>query len=116
MEKELITLIEKLATELGETAEATWHILIAQAKIAAITNFIGGGIFILLAIISVWLGYWIQRNWEKDDKEKAGIGVGVFLAIILVVIAVISFILPAITATFNPEFWALQKLLEMANL
>lgn len=109
MEEKLTILIEKLASQLGETTEATWGILVAQAKIAAITNFIAGGIFILLAIVSMWLG--CQRTeGANNDTVKAGIAIGILLALSFLAIS-LAFIIPAITATFNPEYWALSKLI-----
>ncbi len=111
MEEKLTILIEKLAAQLGETTEATWGILVAQAKIAAITNFIAGGVFILLAIVSIWLGYIVQRAEKEDnDTEKSGISIGILFALIFLALS-LAFIIPAITAIFNPEYWALSKLI-----
>ncbi|OJV22716.1 MAG: hypothetical protein BGO30_08560 [Bacteroidetes bacterium 41-46] len=111
MEEKLTILIEKLADQLGETTEATWGILVAQAKIAAITNFVAGGVFILLAIVSIWLGYIVRRAEKADnDTVKSGIGIGILLALTFLALS-LAFIIPAITATFNPEYWALSKLI-----
>lgn len=107
MEKDLITLIEKLATQLGQTAETTWHILIAQAKIAAVTNFIFAGALILLSLILIFVGI----KCHKDGEGEAAV-CSIIFAIIFTLIS-FAFTLPAITATYNPEFWALQKLINM---
>lgn len=108
----MMDLIEKLSAQLGQTAEATWQILLTQAKIAAVTNFIAGGIFILLAITSIVLGCTIQRTWERDDNDKAGVAIGILFTLAFLGFS-LAFILPAITAIINPQFWALHKLLEM---
>lgn len=107
MEKQLLDLIEKLSTQLGQTTEATWGILLAQAKIAAITNFIVGGILLVFTLILIFIGI-------KCSKEGEG-EASVWSIVFSVLFALISFAftLPAINATCNPEFWALQKLIEM---
>lgn len=107
MNQEFITLIEKLATQLGQTAEAMWHILIAQARIAAITNFILGGIFTLTAMILILISRRAYKDRENDTMTVCVISSCVIIAIS------IAFWLPAFTAHYNPEYWALQKLIEL---
>ena len=115
MNQEFTILIEKLATQLGQTAESMWHILIEQAKIAAITNYVCGGLFIIAALIFLINGIIEQRkaNKGKDDKVICGELFASMIASPALILASFVFLLPAITATFNPEYWALQKLINM---
>lgn len=115
MEKEFAILIEKLATQLGQTAESMWHILIEQAKIAATINFICGGLFIVAALIFLINGIIEQRKATPTNGETVICGELFASMIVSPALASLSFVffLPAITATYNPEYWALQKLINM---
>ena len=112
MNQEFITLIEKLATQLGQTAESMWHILIAQARIAAIINFILGGILTLTAMILILISLRAYKDRENDTMTVCVIASCVIIASVIIVIS-IAFWLPAFTAHYNPEYWALQKLINM---
>lgn len=112
MEKELITLIEKLAAQLGQTAEAMWHILIAQAQIAATMNFIGGSLLLLTAIACLTIGIVNEKRNESTKDAGDYIIFGIIFFLIFAAISTALF-LPAITAAYNPEYWALQKLINM---
>lgn len=107
MNQEFTILIEKLATQLGQTAESMWHILIAQARIAAIINFILGGILTLTAMILILISLRAYKDRENDTMTVCVIASCVIIAIS------IAFWLPAFTAHYNPEYWALQKLINM---
>lgn len=118
MKNQITELLEKLAVQLGTTAEYLWSVLIVQARISAITDLI----FLILAIVS---GYFLYRTHrylseETEDmysiyerKEEAVIipmlvGVSIWLIFFLVMFFSIGNI---INGLFNPEYWALNKIL-----
>ena len=107
MEKELLTLLEKLSTQLGQSAEATWNMLIAQARIAAILNFIIGGVLILASLFLIGFGFY---NIKKDENDSAA---ACFIFVVIFFLISLPFIIPAITAAYNPSYWALDKLINM---
>lgn len=118
MKNQTTELLEKLAVQLGTTAEYLWSVLIVQARISAITDLI----FLILAIVS---GYFLYRTHlylgkEGEDmhsiydrKEEAVIipmFVGVIIWVIFFLVMFFS-IGNIINGLFNPEYWALNKIL-----
>lgn len=118
MKNQTTELLEKLAVQLGTTAEYLWSVLIVQARISAITDLI----FLILAIVS---GYFLYRTHlylgkEGEDmhsiydrKEEAVIipmFVGVIIWAIFFLVMFFS-IGNIINGLFNPEYWALNKIL-----
>lgn len=118
MKNQTTELLEKLAVQLGTTAEYLWSVLIVQARISAITDLI----FFILAIVS---GYFLYRTHlylskETEDmyslyerKEEAVILPMFFVVIIWVIFFLVMFfsIGNIINGLFNPEYWALNKIL-----
>lgn len=118
MKNQTTELLEKLAVQLGTTAEYLWSVLIVQARISAITDLI----FLILAIVS---GYFLYRTHlylskETEDmyslyerKEEAVMLPMFFGVIIWTVFFLVMFfsIGNIINGLFNPEYWALNKIL-----
>ena len=122
MNDNLTALLEKLATKLGTTAEHLWRILLVQAKVSATNSLI----FLLLAIFSgillyrfhKWLAYADPKaqysTSRYDDNGELYVPLilipalmwGVFSLCILFDISNI------INGYFNPEYWALEKVLD----
>lgn len=125
MEEKAIQLLEKLATQLGVTVEYLWSILIKQAYIAGIFNATLAGIVFALVILTViWIISCTKPRLLEDGKKKskyeewnyddlAGIimiAQGIILTVGLTVF--IYLLNSAFTALFNPEYWALNKILQ----
>lgn len=115
-------LIEQLAQKLGTTSEYLWGVLLKQAAIDATTNLLQFFVVIIFGIIlyryHVKLskkikpndGYYSKNSYEDNDA----------IAFLMVALSTVFFILSIVMFTcigdiingyFNPEYWALNKIL-----
>ena len=111
--KEITPLLEKLAKQLGTTAEYLWSIMVRQAPISSCINILQ---YIILGVatyffVKVTKKYWLvseEKRWGSVWLSIPGI-IGVFLFILWIV----SFfdIQNTITGFVNPQYWALRKIL-----
>lgn len=115
MNDNITKLIETLAAKLGTTAEYLWAVLIRQAPISATTSLILCLVFITLAAVYT---KWLIKKAKDDeldclDNESNFVIalVGGLLSIIGVIVIICLFS-DIITGYFNPEYWALQKILD----
>ena len=114
--EELTGLLEKLAEKLGTTTEYLWGVMINQAPIDAIVGIVLIVLCALLYIPFIWYIKWMSRNWDDivvDDMEITHVFASVIIGIIMIVFTIISIcdINNIATAFFNPEYWALNKVL-----
>lgn len=125
MNEQVTKLIENLAVKLGTTAEYLWSILVNQAFVSGIKS-----IFIIaLCSISFYALFRIRRlsgkkqrkldpsNYEDWDAEfnwqAATVASWIGQSILFIII--ITFSVNAINAFMNPEFWALNYLLNQVK-
>lgn len=115
MEK-ITMLLEKLAVQLGTTVEYLWSVLVKQALISGITNLV---LYLLLIIAIIaelrWFKFFTENYDElcDDGNENAygaGLIIGAFMLMVCAIIAVIN-LESTLASFFNPEYWALQKVL-----
>lgn len=121
--EELAPLLNELAAQLGTTVDFLWGVLLYQAYISAIGHIVLYSIYLVLVPVSFryvipWLKLGYDREMKKDrygrsvDLWVAGITtVGVLLFALTA--TVIGFIPDLITKLMNPEYWALQQILEV---
>ena len=121
--EELAPLLNELAAQLGTTVDFLWGVLLYQAYISAIGHIVLYSIYLVLVPVSFryvipWLKLGYDREMKKDrygrsvDLCVAGITtVGVLLFALTA--TVIGFIPDLITKLMNPEYWALQQILEV---
>lgn len=116
---QLTILLEKLADKLGTTTEYLWSVLIDQALISAINSMIFIGITIIVTFFT--LKYHIKFSKEDSEgnsmyynQEELLTGPMVFIGMACIVMIILSlvFLSNLSTALFNPEYWALEKILE----
>ena len=106
-------LLEQLAAKLGTTAEHLWGVLIRQARIEAVTDIM----FILFTIFGVyWYYRWVKSFYERnpydDFPEIVGLIFGGVVSFISTIASIVClFSIPA--ELFNPEYWALEKILNV---
>ena len=122
MNNESTKLLEQLAEKMGTTVEYLWDILIYQAHIQAITVLIQ---FVIIFIATYFLfKLHIRFNKQTDDKhsvyyehEEAVIIPMVFAGIVMAVLIIVAFfcISDIVNGFFNPEYWALQRILNTMN-
>ena len=119
MSAELTALLGKLAEGLGVTVDVLWAALLRQAPISAATSVaVWSALFaISLALFLVGRRLSGRADWGADE-DPAAIGA----VIVYVISAILLFALfgsaaagleRAVAALFNPEYWALLKILEL---
>lgn len=115
-------LIEQLAQKLGTTSEYLWRVLLKQAAIDATVHLFQ---FVILILVGWFLWKIHKRLMKKpaDSKycdtyyeeygEVAAIPMilGGLVFVILLIFCVTNFSV-IINGYFNPEYWALQKVLD----
>ena len=121
--EELTGLLEKLAEKLGTTTEYLWGVMINQAPISATTT-----LFQTLLVILFGLGLWKAHKWlmkkeeegnyaeTRYDKYEGGAIIPMVIGVIIfVILSIICFccIGDIVNGYFNPEYWALNKVLNM---
>jgi hypothetical protein len=123
-------LLEKLAEKLGTTTEYLWQILLNQAKYDVIISFIQMTFMAVFIIATVKIHFKLAKEIPKDpndkwsryeslyDKYEEAAIIPMFFAGIIVIIMVICFLAgfnDLMSAIFNPEYWALNKILNHIN-
>lgn len=110
-------LIEQLAAKLGTTSEYLWGILIKQAPVAATVILTQ----IILIIIAGFVLYKSHLSFSDDDNKvsyynlEEGLVVPFTIAVIIwVILVIVSFFMveEVINGYFNPEFWALNYIMD----
>lgn len=121
--KELTELLGQLAAKLGTTVEKLWAVLLKQAPISGTIDFL---ICIGMVIFAAWAfrfvkgkttkheikeGTWSSKEAEWEDEGAFFSWVAVGAIIFLTIICVCSEAENITAAFFNPEYWALTKIL-----
>ena len=112
--EDLTKFLEKLATELGTTAEYLWTVLIKQSQVDAIVNFTFVGIMALIMIVGLVLIARIIKldsddGYDLSTRDVAWIFYGIVMAAAF--ITFVACLVPAIGQVANPEYWALEQVL-----
>jgi len=105
-------LLEQLAAKMGTTSQYLWSILLKQAPIDATISLIQ-------IIFTLLLGYALFKLHVKFNESEAydndatwiimGCLVIIYLIFLCIAIACISFV---VNGYFNPEYWALNRVLD----
>ena len=123
MNDKTLEFLNALAAKLGTTAEHLWAVLTKQAKFAAISDFILSAILVSAFILAARTTYVNTRTPDATpDNEyprpKWDDEIGVSLAVVctcalglFAAISVCSAVGSALTAVFNPEYFALNQML-----
>lgn len=112
--EQLTALLEKLAAKLGVAVDVLWAALMRQAFISGISDLI-----FLAAVAVASYGTWkyVQHVHHKVDgrewDEIAWLPCGLVAAVMVGVIFAALCGLPMMFAAFfNPEYWALMRILK----
>lgn len=119
MNENIARIIEIIAQKLGTTSEYIWGVLLRQAPIDATM----GALYIIISMVAAYLLWKAHVKMSLIEEGEIynvydtndGIGmVMVFLAVFVSLGLVFSIVnLPNVFAGFfNPEYWALNKILE----
>lgn len=112
----LTDLLEKLAAKLGTTIEHLWMVLVNQAHVQVWKNAVT---IIILAIVNAFFAKYafglFKGKHFSDDDDAYPIFVVIFTTILLVTSSIfgVRLFLEAFDAALNPEYWALNKILEL---
>jgi hypothetical protein len=107
-------LLQDLANKLGTTSEYLWGVLVKQAHaqvyIDIVSDVLGLGlIFVLLKTAN----YLWKKFKEDDDRDGCAIlAVACLFFAVVLSLALIFSIPDTMTAAMNPEYWALDKVLD----
>lgn len=117
MNEQTTKLLEQLANKLGTTSEYLWSILIRQAPINSTITLVQ---FVVLALYGFIL-YRLHVKFSREDENERSIYYNVEPIMWLMCIGLIIFIGLCIAAFieipdllngyFNPEYWALNRIL-----
>ena len=107
MDEKTEILICELAEKLGTTGEHLWGVLLTQAPIYAVTAIFT---IVSLCIVGIFGFKWSVSRIKKNDDYM-------FPAIVFAVLLIFTMIAASIeiqgvmAALFNPEYWALMKVI-----
>jgi hypothetical protein len=117
MNEDTTKLVEQLATKLGTTSEYLWNILLKQAPVDAAISLVQ----ILLMVSAGYFLVVINNNRIAYNKENAdsysddslycaALAVGGVIYVLMLFFC-LGLIEDVINGFFNPEYWALNKIL-----
>lgn len=111
MNEQTAKLIEQLAQKLGTTTEYLWAVLLKQAQIQAMVMLFQ---FLLIAIFGYVLLKIHKRLSVTKDYEEENVVIPMAIGLIIFAfLAIYAFfcIEDIFNGFFNPEYWALSKVL-----
>jgi len=116
MEK-LTPLLERLAEKLGVTTDMLWKALLRQALLDGLVSLVQ------YVVVIVWTAYLVRLSYRyrlpdetNDPLDHPFIMVGgsiVWLATVALVLIALFTLPTTLAAFFNPEYWALKKVLSL---
>jgi hypothetical protein len=117
MTNETAKILEVLAQKLGTTSEYLWGVLLKQAPISAVTEFIQYAFIIFVCVfwikkVKIFVGKISNNEWNSDNWTWI-----IITSVIIGMSAIVVFFsFPStIYALVNPEYWALDMLLLKLN-
>lgn len=115
MNEQTTKLIEQLAQKLGTTTEYLWTILLKQAHISASITLVYLVLIIIFGIILYKLHkYFLEKDEHGDTRYENGADLFmiILLTFYLIMFIVCLICIPnIINGFFNPEYWALNEIL-----
>lgn len=117
MNEHTAVLLQGLANKLGTTSEYLWSILLKQAPVFA-TVALAQYVVTVVVMVLLWrfrvgISKAVTKGFEGDADILAFLGCAIF-AIVSVgwLLACIFTFGNVVTAIVNPEYWALEKILD----
>jgi hypothetical protein len=113
LSQEILSRVDALAAKLGVTAQYLWGVLIRQAKFEAVSIFLAIGACCLVTLL-VFLKYREVAAREDspclDDHPALSFATTGIALMDVFIVALSIRLLP--TLLFNPEYYALEKVLK----
>lgn len=120
MKEKVFEALKLLAAKLGTTADFLWDVLIRQAYIEGITSIIIASVPFILLIFYMIFVKWFFKNVERLEDDHENIWCACWItsvvlgAALMVTIALsICQIKHIVTVFLNPEYWALEQILNI---
>ncbi len=112
VQKKAMEMLEELAAKLGTTGDHLWEILVAQGRIEAVNTLVVLVLAIGLTFVThryVWA--WM---WRKPESEGRCWVTGLLSVVSTLFTLKAAFGIGSLaTKLFNPEYWALQRILKL---
>jgi len=110
-----IKMIEDMAMKLGTTVEYLWAVLVSQAIVSSVTRLCILSVLVVICYL-VYRQLFVRRtlkDYDDHDDRMTLIAVRIgFGVVVLLVFVATALIIPTVVTGFvNPEYWALQKIL-----
>jgi hypothetical protein len=118
MNDKTLALIDKMADKLGVAAGHLWEVMVRQAYISGIVAVVEHLVFLAIIIHSlIYIPRWLREYYSPDtpkDREQVVSLYALFsgMALLFSLLGTLIEILPTVTKLTNPEYWALQKILQ----
>lgn len=117
MDKDTTELLKQLAAQLGTTTEYLWRVLVNQAHIDAIITIIQSIFLLTISIIILKLHLkFIKKDASGRTSYYNSEALTVAMSMVAIVGVVFIFVVvlnidEIINGFFNPEYWALEHIL-----
>jgi len=106
--------LDKLAEQLGTTGAQMWEVLIKQAMVSFWSEIVWIAVgTTIVAIFAIAFIVGVKRKWDKEIVGSILALGGIVMLIHLAIVA--CSIKSMLTCYFNPEYYALNKVLSMLN-
>lgn len=106
--KNITELLEKLANQIGTTADKVFPWYVTQQVIEGFSRITSSGIALLIGILLVVLSY-KKADWDKGNKDSILVVIGSIIAGVAFLIFIISLPL-SIAQIINPQYYALKSI------
>lgn len=121
MDNNTAELLSKLAEQLSTTSEHLWAVLVNHAHVSAINGLVECLLMIVFWVVVIKAHVWLSKKEgdyprSKYSEYEASAAIPMVVAIIIALIFVPCFIYDlcnAIDGFFDPQYWALNRLLEV---
>lgn len=116
--EQIAGVLEKLATKLGITVEYLWTVLVRQAYMEGIVYLVWFFVLILFSLIGIpksikWVKGLPQDETFGYDVQYIFAMVGLAVLFAIVIFSIPSMFSDGIQRLLNPEYFALEKILNV---
>lgn len=117
MEDKILNLLGGLAQKLGTTIEHLWMVLVNQAHVQVWKNAVTIVILIIINSFITKYAFRLFKGKRLSDDDAYQIFVMIFATVLLVSSSIFGMLLflEAFDALFNPQYWALNRILELVK-
>lgn len=112
MEKEIAPMLKEIADQMGVAVPYLWDALISQASVYGVFTLLVSTMPFFLSGVAIWVFYRFYKENNDALSFLILIGAGTF---VLFAFCGMWLVYDGVTALYNPEYWALKKILELVN-